>query len=99
MAIDGPQINRPACPAARAENVEPRRSGEQRGPNRGRPSRRERSILLGDAHELPNELYRHDRGRERHNKRHTESNHLLRYAFHDEPHSRVLLQIVLDRDG
>jgi hypothetical protein len=43
------------------------------------------SILLGDAHELPNELYRHDRGRERQGKRHTKSDHLLRYAFHDEP--------------
>jgi hypothetical protein len=27
----------PACPAARAEHIEPRRSGDQRGPNGGRP--------------------------------------------------------------
>ena len=37
MTIDGAQINRPARPAARAEHIEPRRSGDQRSPNGGRP--------------------------------------------------------------
>ena len=41
--------------------------------------------LVGDAHELPNELYGHNRGGERQGKRHTEPDHLLRYAFHDTP--------------
>jgi hypothetical protein len=36
MSIDGPKIDRLACPAASAEDVQPRRSGDQRGPNRGR---------------------------------------------------------------
>ena len=57
--------------------------------------------LVGNAHELPNELYGHDRGGERQGKRHTEPNHLLRYAFHDKPpqHSRVPIRVLLDRDG
>ena len=37
MAVDGPKIDRPACPAARTENVEPWRFSEQRGPDRRRP--------------------------------------------------------------
>jgi hypothetical protein len=37
MAVDGAQIDRPARPATRAENVEPRRSGDQRGPYGRRP--------------------------------------------------------------
>jgi hypothetical protein len=35
--VDGAQINRPARPAAWAEHIEPRRSGDQRRPNGGRP--------------------------------------------------------------
>jgi hypothetical protein len=37
MAVDGAQIDRPARPAAGAEDVEPRRSGDQRCPDGGRP--------------------------------------------------------------
>jgi hypothetical protein len=37
VTVDGAQIKRPARPAARAEDIEPRRSGAQRGPDGGRP--------------------------------------------------------------
>jgi hypothetical protein len=37
MAVDGPQINRAARPTARTEDIQPGRSGDQRGPDRGRP--------------------------------------------------------------
>ena len=37
MAVDLPQINCPARPAARAEHVEPRRPCDQRSPDRRRP--------------------------------------------------------------
>ena len=37
MPIDGSQINRPARPAAWAEDVEPRRPGNQRSPDCWRP--------------------------------------------------------------
>ena len=37
MAVDSPQIDRPAGPAARTEDVQPGRSGDQRGPDGGRP--------------------------------------------------------------
>jgi hypothetical protein len=37
MTVDLPQINRPARAAARAEHIEPRRPGDQRGPDGRRP--------------------------------------------------------------
>jgi hypothetical protein len=37
MTVDGPQIDRPARAAARTEDVEPRRPGDQRGPDGRRP--------------------------------------------------------------
>jgi hypothetical protein len=37
MTIDLPQINCPACAAARAEYVKPGRPCDQRGPDRRRP--------------------------------------------------------------
>jgi hypothetical protein len=33
MTVDGPEIDRAACPAPRAEDVQPWRSGDQRGPD------------------------------------------------------------------
>jgi hypothetical protein len=37
MAVNGAQIDRPASAAARTEDVEPRRPGDQRGPDCWRP--------------------------------------------------------------
>jgi Resolvase, N terminal domain len=37
MAVDAPQVDCPAGAAARAEDIQPRRSSDQRSPNGGRP--------------------------------------------------------------
>jgi hypothetical protein len=37
MTVERPQIDRAACPASRTEDVEPWRSGEQRGADGRRP--------------------------------------------------------------
>ena len=37
MTVDGPQVDRPFCSAARPEDVEPRRSSDQGGPDCWRP--------------------------------------------------------------
>jgi hypothetical protein len=37
MAVNGPQVDRPARPAARAEDVKPRRSGDECRPDCWRP--------------------------------------------------------------
>jgi hypothetical protein len=37
MTVYGAEIDRPARPAARTQNVEPWRPGDQRGPDRWRP--------------------------------------------------------------
>jgi hypothetical protein len=34
VTIEGPEVDRLACPATQAEDIEPRRPGEQRGPDR-----------------------------------------------------------------
>jgi hypothetical protein len=40
MAVDGPQIDRPACPAARTEDIQPRRPRDRCGAYGGRPQPR-----------------------------------------------------------
>jgi hypothetical protein len=45
VAVDRPQIDRPARAASRAEDVEPGRAGEQRGADRGRPRHVARALM------------------------------------------------------
>jgi hypothetical protein len=46
MAVDLPEINRPACTTARAEHVKPGRPCDQRGPDRRRPQHVPGKLLI-----------------------------------------------------
>ena len=61
MTVERPQIDRPARPAARTEDVEPRRPGHQRSAYRGRPQH----VAAGGKASIPavnDELCRKARG-------------------------------------